>query len=623
MKHQQKDKCAIILVRVSTKIQDFEPQINDLIEYAKSKGYNKFKELSTTESGLIESKNELRFLELKNFVENNPEYNTIFATELSRIARKQSTLHKVKDWLLDKKIQLYLKDSSYSLFEENSDKESLAGHMMFTLFGLFAESEMNTKKERFQRAKKQLNDRGYSYSGKRLFGYNREMDEKEGKNKYVINETEAEEIRQIFQWYAYGINLSENKSSIKDIALECKKNNFSRYTFSKRNVNKLLKEEGYLGEKKTNNRRKNPKYLEGESEEMYLFTSTKMIYPSIISKDLFDKVQMNLQNKTIKGSSKHITVLSQILICKDCNRSFLANYRYFNDGKSRSSYNCGYAYKKAVISCDSTYSISMRLLDSSIWSLIKSDLPKIWELIVNVKKDENKIKDQIKNLENVITSLKKKVELRNIKYDSFRFGGSESDYKIIEDYKKSQKKTEKEISELEQNILKLKESLVEETNYTTNNLNDIIINDILNIEMNKERVKEITKTFIKEVKIIYQDIRFVVVDFKLNQKLSEEESNINEYYTKIIIDKRVTQKIRLVKCLNSIQYKDQGLYINDIRIDLVEAFGLNPLSEEALTKSFKRKNPYDLLFKQINYEKLKLYDKDDYTPQIKRNEVQI
>jgi hypothetical protein len=56
---------------------------------------------------------------------------------------------------------------------------------------------------------------------------------------------------------------------------------------------------------------------------------------------------------------------------------------------------------------------------------------------------------------------------------------------------------------------------------------------------------------------------------------------------------------------------------------LVEAFGLNPLSEEALTKSFKRKNPYDLLFKQINYEKLKLYDKDDYTPQIKRNEVQI
>ena len=139
MKQQQKDKCAIILVRVSTKIQDFEPQINDLIEYAKSKGYNKFKELSTTESGLIESKNELRFLELKNFIENNPEYKTIFATELSRIARKQSTLHKVKDWLLDKKIQLYLKDSNYSLFEENSVKESAAGQMMFTLFGLFAE----------------------------------------------------------------------------------------------------------------------------------------------------------------------------------------------------------------------------------------------------------------------------------------------------------------------------------------------------------------------------------------------------------------------------------------------------------------------------------------------------
>lgn len=622
MKQKQKDKCAIILVRTSTAIQDFEPQINDLIEFARAKGYNKLQEIKTTESGLIETKNEARFDNLKLFIENNPEYKTIFATELSRIARKESTLHKIKDWLIKNKIQLYLKDSGYSLFDENSGELSVAGSIMFTLFGYFAESEMRTKKERFQRAKRQLAEQGYSYSGKRLFGYNREMDENRGKNKYVINEKEASEIRQIFQWYAYGINLSDKKNSIKNITLECIKNGFSPYTRSKRNVNKLLKEEGYLGKKITNNRRKNPKFLEGESDVKYIVTSMTMIYPPIISKDLFDRVQINLKNKTIKGSSKHITVLSQILICKDCNRSFVAYYRYFADGKSRSSYRCGYAYNKAIDSCVSTYNISMRLIDSSIWSVIKSDLPKIYELITNVKKDENKINDEIKNLENQKNLLKNKFRLANIQFSKFRNGGSEDDYRIINDYEKSQEKIEKEISNLEQTILKLKEKLIEETNKTNTNLSDIINTDILNIEKSKERIKEIIQTFIKEVKIIYQDIRFVVVEFNINQKLSDE-NNINEYYTKIIIDKRVTQKIRLVKCMNSVEYKNQSLFIKNTKIDLVEAFGLNPNSHVALQNLLKNKNPYDLLFKQIKYERLKLYDKDDYTSQIIKIETQI
>ena len=618
MKQKQKDKCAIILVRVSTSIQDFEPQITDLIEFAKTKGFNKFKQIETTESGLIETKNEARFENLKEFIEKNSEYKTIFATELSRIARKESTLHTIKDWLIKNKIQLYLKDSGYTLFEENSGELSVAGSIMFTLFGYFAESEMRTKKERFQRAKRQLAEQGYSYSGKRLFGYNREMDENRGKNKYVINEKEASEIQQIFQWYADGIKLSENKVSIKSIVLECKKKGFSRYTFSKRNVNKLLKEEAYLGNKVTNNKRKNPKFLEGESDEKYIVTSMKMIYPPIISKDLFKRVQMNLKNNTIKGSSKHITILSQMLMCKDCNRSFIADYRYEDDGKSRSSYRC--AYTKAVLKCPNQYTISMRLIDSSIWSVIKSDLPKIYKLITNVKKDENKIKEQIWNLEDERTKSTNIFNLNNIKFSKFIFVGSENDQIIINDYEKSQKKILNEIKELEQAILKLKEKLVEETNNTNTNLSNIIETDISNIEKSKERIKEITKTFIKEVRIIYQDIRFVVVDFKINAKLSRDENNINEYYTKIIIDKRVTQKIKLVKCINLVECKDQSLYINNIKINLVEAFGLLPSSQVALQNLFKKKNPYDMLFKQIKYERLKLYDKNDYIPQITRTE---
>jgi len=590
------EKCAIILVRVSTFIQDFQPQINDLLEYAKSKGYNKFKHLHTSESGLIETKNEQRFNELKTFIEQNPEYKTIFATELSRVARTESTLHKIKDWLISNEIQLYLKDSGYSLFEENSRKLSAAGSIMFTLFGYFAESEMRTKKERFQRAKRQLAAEGYSVSGKRLFGYNREKDEIKGKNRYVINEKETEEIRQIFQWYANGISLYLPNPSIRIIVLECKKNNFSKYTFSKRNVNKLLKEEGYIGEKITNNKKKNPKFLDGESNEKYITSSMKIIYPPIISKELYNKVQIKLKQKNTKAEkfSKHLTILAQTIVCKDCNRSFVADYRYTEQGKSRSTYRCNYSYKRTIEHCENTYSISMRLLDSSIWSVLKSDLPIIWDQIINVKKDEAKLKEQIKNLEKYKSDKINEIEINQKKHETFIFSKySTKDNFRIENYQQNQLRLEKEIEEIEENIFQLNEEIIQESNFISQNLDEMISNDLSNIEKNKLRLKEIIKTFIKEVKIIYQDIRFVIIEFKLNEPESREKKNISEYYSKIIIDKKVTLKIRLVKCLNHIEFRDNSLYINEVKLELSEAFGLNLESEKQLQILLKKKNPYN------------------------------
>jgi DNA invertase Pin-like site-specific DNA recombinase len=614
---KQKDKCAIILVRVSTSIQNFEPQINDLLEFAKNKGYNKFKQLQTSESGLIETKNEQRFNELKTFIDQNPEYDTIFATELSRIARKQSTLHKIKEWLERKKIQLYLKDSGYSFLDENTGEVSMAGSIMFTLFGYFAESEMNTKKERFKRAKEQWALQGYSISGKRLFGYNREKDEIIGKNRYVINKKETEEIIQIYQWYANGISSSVPNPSIKIIVFECMKNNFSKYTFSKRNVNKLLKEEGYLGEKITNNKKKNPKFLSGESDEKYVTSSMKIIYPPIISKELFNKVQIKLKQKNTKAEkfSKHVTILSQTVTCKDCNRSFVADYRYTDQGKSRSTYRCSYSYKRTVEHCKNTYSISMRLLDSTIWSVLKSDLPVIWDQIINVKKDETKLREQINNLEKYKLDKINEREINQKKHATFIFSSdSQEDNLRIENYRQHQLRLIREIEEINEKIFQLNEEIIEESNFISKNLDEMISNDISSIEKNKLRLKEIIKTFIKEVKIIYQDIRFVIIEFKLNEPESGLKKSISEYFSKIIIDKKVTLKIRLVKCLSHIEFRGDGLYINDIKLEIDEAFGLKLQSEENLKILLKNKNPYNLLFKPIHYEKLKLYDKSDYSP---------
>ena len=100
---------AVLLVRVSTEIQEFDAQIIDLEDFAKKKGYEHFKIIQTKESGLISLDQRSGTNEMFNFIKENPEYNTVFATEISRLARRQSTLHVIKDWLVKNKVQLYVR----------------------------------------------------------------------------------------------------------------------------------------------------------------------------------------------------------------------------------------------------------------------------------------------------------------------------------------------------------------------------------------------------------------------------------------------------------------------------------------------------------------------------------
>jgi DNA invertase Pin-like site-specific DNA recombinase len=605
-------KYAIILVRVSTTIQDFEPQIKDLENYAKSKGYNVFHRIETKETGLADLKDKQGFEELKSFIKGNPQYNTIFATEMSRLGRRQSILHQIKEWLISNKIQLYLKDTTYSLYDENG-LISAAGEVMFTLFGYFAESEMKTKKERFKRAKTLLNAQGFSISGKRLFGYDREMDLEVKKNRYVINKIEAEEIRNIFNWYAYGFEHKNEETSISSIVLECKKLNFSKYTHSKRNMNKLLKEDGYTGSKITNNKRKNPNYIEGENEDKYLTTSSILVYPQIVSDELFLKVQerMRLKNTNVDKSTKHITILAKILTCKECRRYFTAQYRFDNDGRSRSAYRC--SYTRGVKSCENEKSISMRLIDSTIWSFIKSDISTLWNYIINYQRNENDYDDQIKNLENLIQENLNNLSRLNKRFQTMVYLNEEQEHQSQLEYIKTANKIRSETTQYENTINKINEEKIRSEKRINDKYFEKVLTELSDIEGNKNRIREIINLFVDEIILIHQDIRYSVIKVKLRDNITshiDNHSTLN-YYTTIIIDKRETNNIKLVKALNLVEYQENQLYVNGVKLEIGEAFKLKLSSEDKLVKQIKNKSPYDFLFKKIEYIKLSFYQKGD------------
>jgi DNA invertase Pin-like site-specific DNA recombinase len=569
-------KYAILLVRVSTEIQDYDAQIFDLESFAKKKGFTHFKKIETKESGLISIDQRTGTNEMFSFIEENPQYNTVFATEISRLARRQSTLHIIKDWLVKYKVQLFLKDSDFKLLNEKN-KLTTEGEMMFSLFGIFAETEINQKKLRFSREKKRLMAMGLSISGKALFGYERKLTETK-QNKLVHHEVNANVVRKIFNWYLNGID-GVAEVSINKINMECIKTNEPKYTHSKRNINKLLKEEAYTGFKITNNKWKNPMFKFDETEEEYLYSSNEIFYGEpIIDRDTFDSVQLKLKKKntTVDKSNKHVTLLAKLLICSNCGKSFQGDYR-IKDSKVKHTYRCG--SRSTPYKCTNSQAISMTMLDGAVWSLIKSDLILLAKQIVENDPQEEAIK-QKKALENLEF---KEIELREIiRKENLRFNvyiqnpeSADSDY-----FEKFEAKINKHNIAIKKIINERAKIKIAQTirNEELNNIDFVINSNLKSIEASKELIKKYINIFVKNLHIHIHNKRFTVFSIHFNihgndifKKISNGQADFQEAsYSKntfVILDKKQTLKIRAFKTNQLIEVIDQST-IKALRWDI-------------------------------------------------------
>jgi DNA invertase Pin-like site-specific DNA recombinase len=605
-----KGKCAILLVRVSTEIQDYEPQLKDLEKYAKDKGFTKLKRIETKESGLADAKNKVGLLELYKFIDENPEYSTVFATEMSRLARRQTILHDIREWLVKRKIQLFLKDTGYSLFDDNG-KVSAAGDVMFTLYGYFAESEMKQKKERFIRKKKQLMELGLSISGKTLFGYSR-VNTTSKRTTLIPHEENAEIVRKIFNWYLHGIDEVNANPSIKAIALHCLKLGFPKYTHSKRNINKLLKEDGYTGEKTTNNKRKNPNYEDESRDEKYLITNNKIKYPKIIEQELYQSVQKRLIENNSKADKSHVhtTILSRLIKCPVCGNHFNADYR-IKDGGLKHSYRCSGRAKANP--CNNKQSVSMVMIDSVVWSLIKTDLRVLADSINKLNPDidysmlvaqKKAIQDRLDEVEKATVALNKSIKA-NIANKSIDISEALASFNTkVDKLAKEKGQLEKEFNILSTNI-QIKDKRL-------NNIEEVINSNLERIEHSKELLKRYINYFVESVELLLHNNRFTVLLFKFkNYSLLEYRQKLEnqmiiddgEYLQKtfVIINKRNTNNIKAIKSTRKLEVSnDNEVNLGNLKISIDELFK----SVEVGTKT-RQSALRDI--KQFEYKKLGVY----------------
>ena len=564
--HQKYDfgKNCVCVGRVSTSVQSKTAQIEDLTKFATSYGYKKVQTFFTTESGFLEIDDKQGWNKVTEFFEANKDFRVLICPEISRLSRKEAILFKIKDYLIENKIQLIIKDIHFQLFDEWGEIPK-GNDIVFALYASLADSEMRQKKERFRRGLEDNRRLGYSIGGKELFGYHRYYETKDGKkrSKYEINEEEAEQIRTIYKWYAFGIDGDISKTSVLEITKKCIEEGFDHYLHSKRNVNKCLKEKAYLGEKETHNRVHNadhwnyknydkPKYIEGKS---YLCT-----YPAIFAGEdaaLFDKVQKRLienNSRLSKGSTvpvdkstKHITILSKLVKCPNCGKYLVAEYRVRKDKRRPElSEKCYFTYRchnsRGVIKhCGFNHIISMPLLDSVVWSYCKTAALSI--ITSEKKKDRNEqleeVDKKIKNLQSAIDGFniegKRKAEESILRSKMARLKSPEAIEAAINAYQENVDRLDDELCEYEARILEL-EKEKGDIMQSSSLIDNVSKRD--NISSNKKLLYQYIHKLVDSVDIVYTDHYYTVLKIYLKHHIPFYRSD-----SYICIKKKTTRNI--------------------------------------------------------------------------------
>ena len=192
----------ILFARVSTIHQDLVQQIQELRNEAIRLGYNDddIITIEHKESGIsLDSEERLGIQELKKAINEN-DIDCVIVYEISRISRRPKVLYEVRDWLIERTINLVCIKPYMRLLEDG--KLSQTANILFSLFGSISESEMMIKKERMNRGKyfKRANN-GYIGGGV-IYGY------KFVDDKLCVDEDKAKVVRYIFDEYSNGRSLN-------------------------------------------------------------------------------------------------------------------------------------------------------------------------------------------------------------------------------------------------------------------------------------------------------------------------------------------------------------------------------------------------------------------------------
>ena len=180
----------VLFARVSTNIQDYDRQINELTGLAKRNGWEIAASFAEKISGAKRNAERTELVRMVEFVEAN-NVDKIVVTELSRLGRDTLQVLEVIELFNQKKISLYIQNYSIETLTEDG-KVNPMSQFLITILAEVARMERKTIKERMDSGYQNFRANGGLVGRKQ--GY-RKSDE-------AMKEEYAEEIRLLKKGYS-------------------------------------------------------------------------------------------------------------------------------------------------------------------------------------------------------------------------------------------------------------------------------------------------------------------------------------------------------------------------------------------------------------------------------------
>lgn len=373
----------ILFIRVSTISQKMESQELVARRMAHTDGYTDddiLEPIKYKESAVKLSKQDRQGLQdLYRVLETRDDIDAIYVTELSRLSRQPQVLYSIRDFLVEKKVQLVCGSPSFKLLDNNKKLDKHA-QIIFAIFGCFAEQEITEKKERFARGKEQKALENKYNGGNIPFGY---KVDKTRDNLIVVDPVDSEIVRDVFNLYESGVSQTALARHFNQLGN-------SKLTISF--INNILNNERYTGR---------PHCYEGSS-----YTRQ---YPIIITPEQYDRCRdIANKNNSRLGKAKNVYFASHLIVCSQCGCYFSASgskvcYHCYNAFSANRKYN-----NPSTPQCKNKISISINVVDSLLWKLgQEAEL----EYIINNADDKKiKLQHQIDELRSKISAIDTRLE---------------------------------------------------------------------------------------------------------------------------------------------------------------------------------------------------------------------
>lgn len=335
-----------IYSRVSTEIQDYGKQTDELKEYASRNGIEVKYIFEEKVSGFKDDRTE--FQKLEKLTKND--IDIILVWELSRLSRRSIFIQQTVKTFADKGICIFTKKEGLNTLNKDGSENKNA---MFTIgvISMIAEQEIETLKERTTSSKRRyILKEGHSYTPIAPYGYNYNTATKQ----LTINEDEAKVVRRMYQLSIDGVSTNRISKILTSEGIKTKRGNPN---WSLATIRDILHNPVYKGLPEYTMTIKNKKVIEIVSA------------PSIVSEEVFEQSEKELDERRNRSKSEMVNkpLLRALIFCTDCGRRYICS-------SGRSLYACQTRFDNIranyVADCHSA-GISATNIEPIIWNMVE------------------------------------------------------------------------------------------------------------------------------------------------------------------------------------------------------------------------------------------------------------